>query len=301
MKHKLRTNELSPVAKLLGHIVLIGFTLLCLVPMVLVLIVSLTDENTLSLNGYSFLPVHWSLEAYKYAFSGGGSVIQAYLVTISVTLIGTFLSLLITGLYAYALSRKDFAHRRFFLGLAAFTMLFNGGLVPWYLVCTQVLHLRDSFWALIIPYLMNAYYLIIMKTFFQSGIPDSIIESAKMDGAGEFRIFFQIILQIATPAFATVGLFIALGYWNDWWLPMMFVENPNLINLQFLLYKIQNNIAFLTSGMVKSADAMGAISRMPAESARMALAVLAAGPVVLFFPFVQKYFVKGLTLGSVKE
>ena len=301
MRSSLRINQLSPLAKAGAHVLLAFSTLLCLLPMVLVLIVSLTSEQTLAVDGYSFFPRSWSFEAYTYAFTGGEAVLKAYLVTASVTLLGTALSLLITALFAYALSRKDFVHRRFFLGLAAFTMLFNGGLVPWYLVCTQFLGLRDSYWALIVPFLVNAYYLVIMKTFFQSGIPDSIVESARIDGAGEFRIFFQIVFPIATPAFATVGLFVALGYWNDWWLPLMFVENPDLVNLQFLLYKLQNNLNFLTSGMVRSADAASSLSRLPAESARMAMAVLAAGPVVFFFPFVQRYFVKGLTMGSVKE
>jgi putative aldouronate transport system permease protein len=286
--------------RLAARFALASFAIMCLVPMLLVLIVSVTDEGALVTNGYSFFPSKLSLSAYIYALSGG-MIAHAYLVTILATAVGTTISLLITSLYAYAISRKDFGPRKLFLRLAVFTMLFNGGLVPWYLVCTQVLHLRDTFMGLVVPYVINAYFLVIMKTYFQSGIPDSLIESAKIDGAGEFTIFFRIVIQISTPALASVGLFIAVGYWNDWWLPMMFVEDRRLVNLQFMLYKIQNNLTFLTSGLVKTSNALGSVEKMPAESARMAIAVLAAGPVVLFLPLAQKYFVKGLTMGSVKE
>lgn len=300
MKRSYKVNHLKPQWKIIIHLLLSAYTLLCIIPFVLVVVVSFTDEKILSLNGYSFFPAKLSIEAYKYTLSGSTKILQAYGITILTTLIGTFLGLLIISLYSYAISRKDFKYAGFFTGFAAITMLFNGGLVPWYLVCTQFLHLRDQYFALIIPYLVNAFYIIIMKTFFKGSVPDSIIESAKLDGAGEFRIFFSIISRISLPAFATVGLFLGLNYWNDWWLPMMFIENQSLVNLQFLLYRIQNNLAFLTSGIVKSADATSSLANMPAESARMAMAVLAVGPIILSYPFVQKYFVKGLTLGAVK-
>ncbi|MFD2615307.1 carbohydrate ABC transporter permease [Paenibacillus gansuensis] len=294
-----KVNEVKPVWKLVIHCIIAVYAMLCVIPFFLVVAISFTDEKTLGLNGYSFLPAKLSLDAYSYILSGSSMVLQAYGITIVATFVGTFLGLLVTSLYAYAISRKDFRYGKFFTGYAAVTMLFSGGLVPWYLVCTQLLHLNDTFYALIIPYLINAFFVIIMKTFFQSGVPDSIVESAKLDGAGEFRIFFSIVTRISLPAFATVGLFLALTYWNDWWLPMMFIEEQSLVNLQFLLYRIQNNMVFLTSNLV-SADASASVAEMPAESARMAMAVLATGPIVLAYPFVQKYFVKGLTLGAVK-
>ncbi|ANE46467.1 sugar ABC transporter permease [Paenibacillus swuensis] len=299
MNKSYKVNEIKPAWKLIIHGIIALYAMLCVVPFFLVVAISFTDEKTLGLNGYSFIPAKLSFDAYSYILSGSSMVLQAYGITILATFVGTFLGLLVTSLYAYAISRKDFRYGRFFTGYAAVTMLFSGGLVPWYLVCTQLLHLNDTFYALIIPYLINAFFVIIMKTFFQSGVPDSIVESAKLDGAGEFRIFFSIVTRISLPAFATVGLFLALTYWNDWWLPMMFIEDQSLVNLQFLLYRIQNNMVFLTSSLV-SADASASVADMPAESARMAMAVLATGPIILAYPFVQKYFVKGLTLGAVK-
>ncbi|MBC8080660.1 MAG: carbohydrate ABC transporter permease [Gorillibacterium sp.] len=299
MKKAYKVNQLNTGWKFVLHIILSSYALLSIIPFLLVLAVSFTDEKTLSLNGYSFFPEKLSLDAYKYTLAGGGLVINAYGVTILATLIGTSLALLIISFFSYAISRRDFKYSGFFTGFAGITMLFNGGLVPWYLVCTQFLHLTDTFASLIIPYLVNAFFVIIMKAFFRSTVPESIIESAKLDGAGEFRIFFSIVTKISLPAFATVGLFLALAYWNDWWLPMMFVEKQSLVNLQFLLYRIQNNMAFLTSG-IASPDASASVANMPAESARMAMAILATGPIILAYPFVQKYFVKGLTLGAVK-
>ncbi|WNR44531.1 carbohydrate ABC transporter permease [Paenibacillus roseipurpureus] len=299
MSTSYNVNELKPAGKMMIHAIISAYAVLCVIPFILVVAISVTDEKTLGQMGYSFLPTKLSIDAYRYILTGSNMVIQAYGITILTTVLGTILGLLVTSLYAYAISRKDFKYGRFFTGYAAITMLFNGGLVPWYLVCTKLLHLNDTFYALIIPYLISAFYVIIMKAFFQSGVPDSIIESAKLDGAGEFRIFFSIVTRISLPAFATVGLFLALSFWNDWWLPMMFIEKQSLVNLQFLLYRIQNNMVFLTSGLVSS-DASASVADMPAESARMAMAVLATGPIILAYPFVQKYFVKGLTLGAVK-
>lgn len=301
MSQTYKCNELKTQWKIIMHIALIFYILLCIVPLLLVLMVSLTDENTLAVTGYSFFPKVFSFEAYSYVLSEGVKLLNAYAVTTLVTIVGTFLGLLIIAMYSYAISRKDFRYNKFFTTFAVITMLFNGGLVPWYLICIQVLHIKDTVWALIIPYLVNAFYIIVLKSFFKSSIPDSIIESAKLDGAGEFRIFFSIITRISLPGFATVGLFLALGYWNDWWLPMMLIERrEELVNLQFLLYRVQENLTFLSSGLVRSSNAVGSMSNLPTEGARMAMAVLATGPIVLVYPFIQKYFVKGLTLGAVK-
>jgi putative aldouronate transport system permease protein len=230
------------------------------------------------------------------------AILRAYGVTLLVTVIGTFSSTLVIALYAYALSRKDFRGRKFFSFMAFFTLLFSGGLVPWYMLCVNVLHLRNNIWALFLPYLMNAWYVLIMRTFYKTNVPDSIIESAKMDGAGEYTIFFRIVIHLAKPGLATIALFNTIVFWNDWWLPLMLVNDPQWFNLQFLMYRVQSNIQYLSAmaGNIQGATA-DILKRLPSRSAQMAMCILSIGPIVMAYPFFQKYFVKGITIGSLKE
>ena len=236
--------------------------------------------------------------AYSYLLSAPKALINGYIVSISVTVLGTALSLLLTSKLAYTLSRKDFRGSNILSFIVFFTLLFNGGLVPWYILIKRYLHIDDTLLALILPGAIIPWHVLLMRGFL-ADIPLPLIESAKMDGAGEWRIFYTIIVPISKPALATVALFIAFYYWNDWWLAMLYIDNQKLIPLQFMLYRIMNNIQFLSSSL-QSGNISIDISKMPNETARMAMAVLAAGPILFIFPFFQKYFVKGLTVGAVK-
>lgn len=271
-------------------------------PFLLVFMVSFTDEDVLARDGYRFFPEKYSLEAYRYLFESSEQLFRSYGVTIFVTVVGTLITVLITALYAYALSRKEFKYRKFFNLAAFFTMLFGGGLVPFYIVATQVMGLKDSVWGLILPLILNVFFIIVLRTFFKTTIPESLIEAARIDGAGEFMIFFKIVLPLSLPGLATIGLFSALGYWNDWFHALLFIEDPNLTPLQHLLMKIQNNMEFLSNNtQLSGIQAQEALSNLPQEASRMAMVVLAVGPIIMAYPFFQKYFVKGLTIGGVKE
>lgn len=272
--------------------------LFCVVPIFYILAASLSDEITLSREGYSLLPRGFSLEAYKYVLESPKAILNAYGVTILVTLGGTVVSLLFTAMFAYVIARKDFKLSRVFSFMVFFSMLFNGGLVPTYIMMTKYYNMKDMIFALIIPYIIIPWHVFLMKGFL-SDIPTSLIEAAKIDGAGEVKTFFKIILPISKPAMATVGLFIAFTYWNDWYQSMLYIDKASLNSLQFYLYRIMNNIQYLSSSMMSGNISID-MSNMPSETARMALCILAAGPMLVIFPFFQKYFVKGLTVGAVK-
>ncbi|BBH22725.1 ABC transporter permease [Paenibacillus baekrokdamisoli] len=297
-------NQMSPLWNTLSHLIAGGFALICVFPFLFVLIISFTDEMSLAENGYRLIPNKWSYSAYEFIFKSGDQLLRSYAVTIFVTVVGTLISLAIIAFYAYAISRPTFRYRGFFSFIAFFTMLFNGGLVPTYIVTTQVLHLKDSIWALILPMCVNAFYILVLRTFFQTMIPDGIIESGKIDGAGEFRVFFSIVLPISLPGIATVGLFCTLAYWNDWFNALLYIDgNPNIVPLQAMLMRIENNLKFITSNsaLANSGQSLELLRSLPQETSRMAMVVLATGPIVLAYPFFQRYFVQGLTIGAVKE
>ena len=299
MKARNPINSISMTANAAFHLMFILLSLACIVPILLVAAVSITSESSITLNGYRFIPESFSWEAYRYLWQEGKVVAHAYGVTIFVTVVGTVVSLLVTSLFAYPLARKDFAYRKLFAFLIVFTLLFHGGMVSWYMVTTQILHLKNSLAALIIPYLFNGWYVMILRTFFMTTIPDAVLESAKIDGAGEFRIFFSIVLRLSLPGRATVGLFSAIVYWNDWWLPLMLITDDKIMNMQYLLYKAQSKADFLSSANALNYGAT-AMTAPPSLTLRMALAVIGIGPIVLAYPFFQKYFVQGLTIGAVK-
>lgn len=272
--------------------------LFCVVPILYILSASLSDEIQITKEGYSLLPRGFSLEAYKYILESPKPIINAYGVTILVTLGGTAVSLLVTTMLAYVIARKDFKVGRVFAFMIFFSMLFNGGLVPTYIMLTKYYHLKDTIWALIFPYIIMPWHVFLMKGFL-ADIPTSLIEAAKIDGAGEVKTFFKIIVPISKPALATVGLFIAFTYWNDWYQSMLYIDSPDINSLQFYLYRIMNNIQYLSTSM-QAGNISIDIASLPSETARMALCILAAGPMLVVFPFFQKYFVKGLTVGAVK-
>lgn len=298
-KAKYTTNGISEPANIALNLVFIIYSLIAVVPLILVLSISFSSEMSIAKYGYSFFPREFSTAAYDYLFLNSKAIFDAYGVTIFVTIVGTFLSVMVVALYAYPLSRKDFKYRQFFTFFIFFTMLFGGGLVPWYLVCTKLLGLQNNIWALIVPMLMNGWFVIIMRTFFSTTIPESIIEAAKIDGAGEFRIFAVVVLPLAKPAIATIALFQTIIYWNDWWLPLMLINNDKNINLQYLMYKITSNIQYLSQVAATSGGAVN-MANLPSDTARMAMCILAVGPIIAAYPFFQKYFVKGLTVGGVK-
>ncbi|MBW7452644.1 carbohydrate ABC transporter permease [Paenibacillus sepulcri] len=294
-------NAISPVTNVVLNILFWVYTVLCLFPILVVLAVSFSDQKQVTLHGYNIIPRQFSLDAYSYLLNDATQIVHAYGLSILVTVIGTTLGLLMTALFAYPISRQDFDFRTFFSFFLFFTMIFGGGLVPWYIVFTNWLDMRDTIWALIIPGLLfNAFYVIIMRTFFQTSIHPSIIESAGIDGAGELRIFFRIILPLSTPVMATIALFYTIGYWNDWFNSLVFIQQDKLVSLQYLMYKTMMNLQFLVSNAANTGNAGGAIAKLPGETVRMAMAIIGMGPIVLAYPIFQKYFVKGLTIGAVK-
>ncbi len=263
----------------------------------MVVIGSLTPENEIYVRGYSLWPQTFSTEAYKLAFEDPGKILRSYLVTVGITGAGTAVSLFIVSMCGYVLQRPDFKSRNFFTMFVFFTVLFNGGLVPWYILMTNYLHLKDNYLALILPMMVNVFYLIIMKNFMRS-IPGALIESAKIDGAGEFYIFLRIVLPLAKPALASIGMFIALNYWNDWRNGMLFMQDETMYPLQYYLYRLLSSLDFLKSAAASTIDLGDQV--FPSESFKLAMTVVATGPIILLYPFVQKYFVKGITIGAVK-
>ncbi|MGE5551742.1 MAG: carbohydrate ABC transporter permease [Bacteroidota bacterium] len=295
------SNGLNVISRR-GNFILNIFFMLCAVtcvyPLLLVVGVSLSEEQSILKYGYSVIPHVFSLKGYEYIFNNSAFLGRTYILTIFVTVVGTVLSTLIIALFAYPISRKEFKFRRFFTFFALFTMIFKAGMVPWYFVCVKFLHIQNTIWALILPYLINAWFVIIMRTFFMTTIPDEVLESAKIDGAGEIRTFFSIVIPLSLPGLATIALFNTLAYWNDWWLCLMLITDQALYNVQFTLYQILNNLQYLNT-MAQYASPEQ-INRLPSETARMAMAIVAIGPVVLAYPFLQRFFVKGLVVGAIK-
>lgn len=275
--------------------------LMCLVPFVMILAASFSSEEAIAANGFSLLPQDFSLDAYKTVFREPMVVVRAYATTIGLTLTGTVIGLLFQTMTAYVLSRKDFEWRNAFSFFFYFTTLFSGGLVPTYILYSQTLNLRDSYLALLLPLVFSVYNLLIMKSYI-SAIPDSLVESARIDGCGEVRTLFQIVMPLIKPALATVGLFIALAYWNDWYNAMLYIKAEDKYPLQYFLYQQVNNIEAykkLISNNSVSSSVVSAMS-LPTQTLKMALTVVVTGPIILAFPMVQKYFVSGITIGAVK-
>ena len=282
------------------HIILIFMALAAILPLWVLVAGSVTGEQELILEGYSLMPKTFSLDAYKYLFYKASEIFRAYGITVFITVVGTAASLFITPLLAYPLSRKDFKARNIFSFLVFFTMLFNGGIVPSYIMWTRIFHLKNTITALILPgLLMNGFNVILMKNYFAQNIPAELIEAAKMDGAGEFKIFFKMILPLSLPIMATVGLFVGIGYWNDWTNGLYYiVKNQDLYNVQNLLNQMVSNIQYLAQSTDSNVTA--AASAIPATGIQMAIAFVAILPIMLIFPRFQKFYAKGITLGGVK-
>ena len=282
---------------IINYILVALFSFFCALPLLLLLMVSLTDERSIIKNGYQFLPEKFSLEAYRMIFTGGYDIINSYLVTIFITVVGTLVAVLITSMAAYTLANKNVKHRDTLSLFFFFTMIFNGGIVPWYIICMK-LGLRNNILALLIPSLLfNPFNLFLVRNYMKN-IPDSLRESALIDGAGDIRIAFQIYLPLSTPVLAAVSLFYGLAYWNNWWNAIMLVDKRNLYPLQYYLLKLRSELKMLTD--LQGSSAVLSTITIPTESLKMATAIITIGPIIFLYPYLQHYFVKGLTIGSVK-
>jgi len=293
---KIKLSTSSKVFYVVCYSVISLIALSCLIPFIVLISGSFTSEQYIRFHGYSILPKDFSTQAYQIIFKNPMTILHAYGVSIFITLIGTAMGLLLITMTAYVISRKDFKYRNVLSFFFYFTTLFNGGMVSTYIYYIQYLHLKDSLLALILPGVFNVFYLLIMRSFV-SVIPTALIESAKIDGAGEYRIFFQIIWPLLKPGMATVALFLALGYWNDWYNAMLYINSDSKYPLQYMLY----NMLQKTQALAQIAGQAGIqVADLPSSSLKLAMAVVATGPIILVYPFVQKFFVKGITIGSVK-
>ncbi|MBU5344695.1 MULTISPECIES: carbohydrate ABC transporter permease [Paenibacillus] len=294
-------NRTNKAVNLFFNLVFIMLALLCVIPVIVVLSISFSSEESIRETGYHLLPVALSAEAYVYIIKQGTMILRALGVSALVTVVGTVLGVLLTASMGYVLSRPNYKLRGFLTWVVFIPMVFNGGLVSSYFINTNLLGLKDSIWALILPLAVSSFNVIICKTFFKSTIPDGLIESAEIDGASQLRIFFSIIMPISLPVIATIGLFLCFAYWNDWFQSMLYIDNQNLYSLQALLNSLMSNV----DALAKNAASMGVsyamlVATMPKESARMAVAILIVLPVAFAYPFFQKYFISGLTVGAVK-
>jgi len=294
-------NRVSKPANIIFSIIFIIAALCCVIPLIFVIIISLTDKTSIAAIGYSFFPQKWSLSAYEMLWKSRDSIIRAFGVSIFITVVGTVLGLFLNATMGYVLSRRSFKLRKLYTWLVFIPMIFNGGMVSTYIIYTQLLGLRDNILVLILPLAVSSFNVIILRTFFQTTVPDSLIESGKIDGASQLRIFFQIVLPISLPALATIGLFLCFGYWNDWWNAFMYLNDPALFPLQYVLINIERTFEFFTKNAAFIGyEAYQLSAMLPEDGMKMALVVVIVLPIACAYPFFQKYFVSGLTIGAVK-
>ena len=283
------------VFNIMAYIFLVIVALLAFIPFFMLVVNSFASEKSIITTGYSIWPREFSVAAYKLVFMTPVKILRAYGVTIAVTVIGTFCSLFFSSMAAYVMYRKDVQYRNVLAFFLFFTTLFNGGLMSYYMILMKYLHLGNTVWVLLLSPMFSVFNILILKNFFNGSVPDSLFEAAKIDGAGEFTIFLKVVLPISKAALASIGLFTALTYWNDWWTGMMFVKNENLHSLQYTLYQILSSATYASS-MVNAP----VVVNTPKESLKLAMTVIATGPIIFLYPFVQKYFVAGMTIGAVK-
>ena len=282
--------------RLVVTIILTLFSIVALFPLVLLVVASFTEENELITRGYQILPRKWSLEAYRYMVRQASTITRAYLVTIGTTVVGTILSILLTSSIAYPMARKNFKYRNALSFFVYFTMLFNGGLVPQYIMWTTIFHIKNTYFALIIPnLLMSAFNIFLVRNYYSNSLPDALFEAAQLDGASEFGIYTKVVFPLSKPVIATIGLFVALAYWNSWTNALYYVTDPRYFGIQNLLMRIMKNIEYLRTGAAE----LSAVS-LPGNSIRMALAFVGILPIIIVYPMLQKYFIKGVVVGAVK-
>ena len=281
-------------------VILTVLVIITLLPILLILVSSFTDETSLLQNGYSFLPKAWSLDAYYYIVKQGVVIVRAYGISFFTTIVGTVLSVLLTTTLAYPMARKSFKYRNVLSFFVFFTMLFNGGIVPSYIMWTRFFHIKNTIWALLIPnYLVSAFNVILVKNYYANNIPDALIEASQIDGASELTIFKKVMFPLAKPVVATISLFTGLCYWNDWTNGLYYVDKAKFYSIQLLLLKIMNNIQALKTNSSAAMLGTGAVE-LPGTSVRMAMAFIGILPILIIYPFVQKYLVEGVVIGAVK-
>ena len=297
-----KINRISPTTNAVFSIVMSVIAVLTVVPVALVFIISITSSESLTFRGFSFFPLSTSFIAYNSLFKTGSQLVDSYVVTIVVTAIHTVASVLIMTMYAYVLAQQRFTARKFYTFVVFFTMLFSGGLVPSYIINVNVLHLYDTFWILVLSSMVSAFNIIVLRTFISTTIPIELFDAAQIDGASEFRIFGSIVIPLSKAGLATLGLFVLVGKWNEWFTGMLYIDTPKLVPLQTMLTRIQQQIDFIknNSSLASSPDGMALLKNMPSEQTRMAILVLTTVPVLFAYPFFQRFFIHGMTIGSVK-
>lgn len=297
-----RLNRIKPATNVIFNVIFILLALACLLPIVFTFVISITDEKVIRTQGYQFYVTAKtvSTSAYKYLWTQRTTILRALWVSVEVTVIGTVLGVILTCLMGYVLSRREHKLNGFLTIVVFIPMIFGGGVAASYVMNTQVLNLTDTIWALILPLAVSSFNVTIARTFFRTTIPDAVIESAQIDGASQWTIFFRIVLPISKPVLATIALFLAFGYWNDWYQSMLYIKSDSLKSLQAMLQSMQKNLEYLTKNPTAGLAQADMIRQMPQESVRMAIAFIVAVPIACIYPFFQKYFISGLTVGAVK-
>ena len=300
-KVRLRRMKKYGLPQYILWLILFISALFCFLPVLLILIVSFSSEASVSAKGFSFFPMAWTLDSYKYVFTFKDQLINSYLITIFETVCGSALTVLFTAMFAFVLSRKEFKLNRFFTIYLLITMLFNGGMLSSYLVNTNIYHLRNNLLILILPGCVTAWNCIIMRTFIQSNVPEALIDAAKIDGAGEMYTFFKIVTPIMVPVLAAIGFMAAMTHWNEWQTAFLYIDKTGLATLQLMLMRIEKNLSYMQERANSlSPEELLAMKNAPTETARMAILFFTMGPVMVAYPFFQKYFIKGITIGAVK-
>lgn len=293
---KIKKSGYTLSFNIIAYTFLALLAIICILPFILIVSGSFTDNSTIIREGYSIIPKKISLDAYKLILGSPSDMLNAYKITIFVTVVGTVVGLLLTTLTAYVLSRKEFKYRNRVSFIIYFTTIFGGGLIPWYITISKIMNLHGTLTALWLPGVLSSYNIILMRTFIKGSIPDEVTESAKIDGAGHVTVFAKIVLPLLGPALATIGLFLALGYWNNWLSSSLFINDSSKYMLQFYLYNLLNRAQAIRDLALSS----GIVLDVPSESTKLAMTVIVTGPIILLYPFLQKYFVSGITVGAVK-
>lgn len=294
-------NQIKKSTNVLFNIIFLILAVMCVIPLLFVFSISITDEEALRVSGYQLIPSALSGSAYKFLWNERTMILRAAFMSILVTIVGTIIAIALDTSMGYVVSRRNFKLKKLYTWLIFIPMVFNGGMLAGYVVVNNILGLSNTIWALILPLACSSFSVTICRTFFRTTVPDSIVESAKIDGAGQFRIWTQIVMPISKPVIATIGMFAAFGYWNDWFQASLYIQDKNLQTLQSLLNNIQKNIEYIANNPYGGLSLQQYKSSMPTESVRMAIAIVIIVPIACTYPFFQKYFISGLTIGSVKE
>jgi putative aldouronate transport system permease protein len=299
IKNRIHTSIGDKLVKIFSITFIAIIAIACLYPLLMVLSVSFSDNSVVAKKGFSVIPQKATLDTYVYLFARSGSrILRSYIVTICITIAGTLGAMIVTSMISFSLSIRDLKYRNAISFFCNFTIIFSAGLVPWYIVCSQVYHLRDTYFALILPSMFSVWNMFLLRTYFSS-IPVSLYESARLDGASWLQIWWKVGLPLNKTGMLTVGMMYALNYWNEWWNALMFIDDKNKFPLQYILYNVMSNVNAIMSGRVPPGAA--ANIKLPSETMKMAVTIITIGPIIFLYPFIQKYFVNGIMTGAVKE